>query len=136
MDGQAIYVHNYFRFSEANANVVERCAYTTLSNGVTVSATSAYGRASFYFSVISGKRYKLEFDSACVDGYKKLYLSNKTYSDGEGWSATYATINLATDGHKSYTFTANSNVLWLGMYASANTSSGTITLTNVELLGA
>lgn len=132
-NGKAVFVTDYLKFTADNANIVERCTYTTLPNGVTVSATSSYGRASFYFPVTSGKRYKLTFNSVCVDGYKMLYISNKLYSQGEGWSATYTTMSLGTDGNKSYTFTANSNILWLGLYASANTSTGTITITNAEL---
>jgi hypothetical protein len=132
-NGKAVFVTDYLKFTADNANIVERCTYTTLSNGITVSATSSYGRASFYFPVTSGKRYKLTFNSVCVDGYKMLYISNKTYASGEGWSGTYTTMSLATDGNKSYTFTANSNILWLGLYASANTSTGTITITNAEL---
>ena len=133
LNGYAILVKQYLKFTQANANIVERCNYTTLVNGVTVSATGSYGRASFIFPVESGKAYTLEFDSVAVDGYKMLYVSNKAYESGEGWSGTYTTIGLGTDGHKSYTFTSNSTTLWLGIYASANTSDGTITLTNVEL---
>ena len=133
LNGEAILVKRYLKFTQANANIVERCTYTTLINGVTVSATSSYGRASFTFPVESGKPYRLEFDSTAVDGYKMLYVSNKSYESGEGWSGTYTTLSLATDGHKTYTFTSNSTTLWLGIYASANTSTGTITLTNVEL---
>ena len=123
----------YLVFNSDNANIVERCTYTTLPNGVSATATSSYGRASFYFPVTNGKKYKLEFDSAAQDGYKMLYISNKTYAAGEGWSGTYTTMNLSTDGHKTYTFTANSDVLWLGIYVTANTSVGTITITNAEI---
>lgn len=133
LDGQPIYVNNYLKFTSNNANIVERCIYTTLQNGVTVNATSSYGRASFYFNVVSGKRYKLTFNSTCTAGYKMLYVSDKLYQPGEGWSGTYTTISLSTDGTKSYTFTANSNILWFGLYASANTSTGDITITNAEL---
>lgn len=131
--GYAIYVYDYLRFTSENANIVERCTYQTIKNGVTATATSSYGRASFYFPVTSGKSYTLSFDSECVDGYKMLYISNKLYSQGEGWSGTYTTMSIATNGHKTYTFTANSNVLWLGLYITANTSVGTITITNAEL---
>ena len=133
LDGQPIYVNNYLKFTSNNANIVERCTYTTLKNGVTVNATSSYGRASFYFNVVSGKRYKLTFNSTCTAGYKMLYVSDKLYQSGEGWSGTYTTLSLSTDGQKSYTFTADSNILWFGLYASANTSTGDITITNAEL---
>ena len=133
LGGSAIFVKEYLQFNSDNANIVERCTYTTLWNGVTVNATGVYGRASFYFPVTNGKTYKLEFDSKSVDGYKMFYISNKTYASGEGWSGTYTTMNLSTDGHKTYTFTANSDVLWLGLYVTANTSVGQMTITNAEL---
>ena len=132
-NGLAIYVKNYLRFNSSNQNIVERCTYTTLNNGVSVDATSSYGRASFYFPVISGKTYKLEFDSSVTSGYKMIYLSNKIYESGEGWSGTYTTLNVTTDGHKTYTFTSTSDVLWIGIYVTADTSVGNITITNVEL---
>ena len=131
--GYPIFIKEYLQFNSSTANIVERCTYTTLYNGVTVNAAGNYARASFYFPVTNGKTYKLEFDSTVVDGYKMLYVSNKTYVSGEGWSGTYTTLNLATNGHKTYTFTANSDVLWLGLYVTANTSVGTMTITNAEV---
>ena len=133
-NGKAVLVEEYLKFTSENANIVERCTYTTLENGVTVTAAGSYARASFYFPVVNGKTYTLTFNSEVVDGYKMLYISNKTYAQGEGWSATYTTMNLATNGAKSYTFTANSNILWLGLYVTANTSTGTMTITNADLV--
>ena len=132
-NGNAISVKEYLVFNNENANIVERCTYTTLPNGVSVTATSNYGRASFYFPVTNGKKYNLEFNSVSENGYKMIYISNKTYAPGEGWSGTYTTMSLSTDGHKTYTFTANTDVLWLGIYVTANTSVGTITITNAEI---
>lgn len=132
-NGKAIFVKDYLTFNSSNENIVERCTYTTLSNGVTVNASGSYARASFYFSVTTGKTYTLEFDSEVVDGYKMVYLSNKIYTSGEGWSGTYTTMSVATNGHKTYTFTATSDILWIGLYVTVNTSTGTMTITNAEI---
>lgn len=131
INGKVIYFHDYLRFTSANANIVERCNYTSLINGVTVNATSNYGRASFIFPVTSGVRYTLEFDSEVRDGYKRVYFDNKVLKSGDGWNPVYGSIEVG--GRKTFTFTSSSSVLFIGIYASANTTSGSITLTNVEL---
>ena len=118
-------------FNSNNANIVERCNYTQLNNGITVSATANYGRASFLFPVKNGSKYTVEFDSEVNGGYQMVYFGNKAFAPGDGWDPAYGTIPVG--GHKSYTFTATSDVLWIGIYASADTSTGTITLTNVVL---
>lgn len=131
INGKALYFHDYLRFTSANVNIVERCNYTSLINGVTVNATSNYGRASFIFPVTSGVRYTVEFDSVVQGGYKRVYFDNKALNPGDGWNPVYGSIEVG--GHKSFTFTSNSSVLFIGIYASANTTTGSITLTNVEL---
>ena len=119
-------------FNSNNANIVERCNYTQLSNGITVSATANYGRASFLFPVKKGCKYTVDFDSEVNGGYKMVYFGNRAFAPGEGWDPAYGTMQVG--GHKSYTFTATSDVLWIGIYASADTSTGIITLTNIKLL--
>ena len=123
---------DFLRFNSNNANIVERCTYTTLENGITVTGTSNYGRASFYFPVIKGNKYTVDFDSEVNGGYKKVYFSNKIYESGEGWDPVYGSIEVG--GHKSYTFTATSDILWIGIYATATDTTGTITLTNIKLI--
>ena len=123
---------DFLRFNSNNANIVERCTYTTLDNGITVTGTSNYGRASFIFPVIKGNKYTVDFDSEVNGGYKKVYFSNKIYESGEGWDPVYGSIEVG--GHKSYTFTATSDILWIGIYATATDTTGTITLTNIKLI--
>lgn len=122
---------NYLKFTSKNENIVERCTYTTLYNGVSVDANSSYGRASFIFPVSQGKTYVLEFDSSYVDGYHMVYFSDTALNSGDPWDPSYTSMSIG--GHKTYTFTSTSDVFWIGIYASANTSSGNITLTNVSL---
>ena len=130
-NGKAIYYHDYLRFTSDNLTVAERCTCTYVTNGVTVSATSNYGRAGFIFPVESGKRYTVEFDSVVVDGYKKVYFDNVARYAGDGWDPAYGTIEVG--GHKTYTFTASTTTLFIGIYASANTTMGSITITNATL---
>ena len=126
--------YTYLIFSADNANIVERCTYTSLDNGVSVSATANYGRASFVFPIVqSGVQYKIEFDATAVDGYKMIYFHNAAYKSGDGWDPVYGTMSVAAGGHFTKTITSTSNVLWIGIYASATTTTGTITMTNVTV---
>lgn len=130
-NGNAIYYHDYLKFTSENLTVAERCTYTFVTNGVTVTATTKYGRAGFIFPVISGQRYTVEFDSVAIDGYKRVYFDNKARYAGDGWDPVYGTIGVG--GHKTFTFTSNSTTLFIGIYASADTTTGSITITNATL---
>lgn len=133
INGQALR-NKYLTFSADNANIVERCTYTSLDNGVSVSATANYGRASFVFPIVqSGKQYKIEFDATAVDGYKMIYFHNAAYKSGDGWNPVYGTMSVAAGGYFTKTITSTSNILWIGIYASATTTTGTITMTNVTI---
>lgn len=133
LNNKALYYYDYLKFTSENANVIERCTWETLYNGVRVSATSNYGRASFIFPVESGKRYNIEFDAVAQDGYKMIYFHNAAFKQGDGWDVVYGTMSVAAGGHFTKTINSNSNVLWIGIYASANTKTGIITLTNATL---
>lgn len=128
--------NNYLTFGTTNANIVERCNYESIGGGtgVVVNATSTYGRASFTFPVVSnGTQYKIEFDAEAEDGYKMIYFHNAAFNPGDGWDPVYGTMSVAAGGHFSKTITSSSNTLWIGIYASATTTTGKITLKNVTV---
>ena len=129
--------NNYLTFGDTNANIVERCNYDIINEnkGVIVTATSTYGRASFVFlnTVQNGKEYKIEFDATAIDGYKMIYFHNAAFNPGDGWNPVYGTMSVAAGGHFSKTITSSSNTLWIGIYASANTATGKITLQNITV---
>lgn len=123
-------------FGTTNANIVERCNYTVIDdgNGVVVNATSTYGRASFTFPVVTnGQQYRIDFDAEAEDGYKMIYFHNAAFNPGDGWDPVYGTMSVAAGGHFTKTITSSSNVLWIGIYASATTTTGKITLKNVTV---
>lgn len=123
-------------FGTTNANIVERCDYTVMDdgNGVVVNATSTYGRASFTFPVVTnGQQYRIDFDAEAEDGYKMIYFHDAAFNPGDGWNPVYGTMSVAAGGHFTKTITSSSNVLWIGIYASATTTTGKITLKNVTV---
>lgn len=128
--------NNYLTFGTTNANIVERCNYESINGGigVVVNATSTYGRASFTFPVVSnGTQYKIEFDAEAEGGYKMIYFHNAAFNPGDGWDPVYGTMSVAAGGHFTKTITSSSNILWIGIYASATTTTGKITLKNVTV---
>ena len=119
-----------------NANIVERSTYNTINDGrgVIVTATGQYGRASFAFPVVeNGSQYTIEFDATAEDGYKRIYFHNAILNSGDGWNPVYGTMGVGNGGHFTKTITSSSNVLWLGIYATADTTVGSIRLENVTV---
>ena len=104
---------NLASFSDGNKSSDQRCTATYVSNGVVATSTGAYGRAGYSIPIQSGQTYTLSMKAKYTNGIQGVYLN-----DAIDWGYSYGTINLSTTLEtKTKTFTATSDILFVGFYA-------------------
>ena len=108
------------------------CTYEyTADNGITVTATGTYGRVAFMFPVKVGETYTIS-----LKAYQTGLDFHKIYIDyGTTWDSHYGRFDLTTTNTEySVTFTASTNIVFIGFYATGSSvTSGTMTVTELQL---
>ena len=100
-------------------------------SGITVTATGTYGRRMDSFKVIPGQTYTLSFTGSSNGGFDRVYICK---AEGYAVGDQYRTFTLtSTPSDNSYTFTAETDTLALAWYVSATDTTGTMTITNLQL---
>ena len=108
------------------------CTYVyTADNGITVTATGTYSRIAYTFPVTVGETYTVS-----LKAYQTGLDFHKIYIDyGTTWDSHYGRFDLTTTNTEySVTFTASTNILFIGFYATGSSgTSGTMTVTELQL---
>ena len=107
----------------------QRVAVEYTDSGAVFTANGTYARVGFTFDTRVGETYTISFKGSSDGDYKSVYLSNEA-----GWSYRYRSITLSTTERVDrVTFTATSDVLMVGFYITATGSTGTMTISNLQL---
>ena len=111
----------------------QRCTYTVSDNDVSVTANNQYARASFAIPVVEGETYTVSLVGSGTGNNNAIYLRGLN-----PWSATseegnYGTPTVSNNTNVRITFTAVSNTLYFGLYVTTTGTTGTMTLSNVQL---
>ena len=103
---------------------------TILDDGVEVTATGTYARRGDIFNVEIGQTYTLSFNGLSTGDYNRVYVG---YNEND-INDTYTTRELTSvkQGY-SITFTAITSKLLIVCYVTTTSSSGTMTITNLQL---
>ena len=103
---------------------------TYTDSGATVTATGKYGRAGYTFAIKKGQTYTLSFNGLSTSDYNRIYLNSKV-----GWSGQFRNILISSveETHYAVTFTATTDLLFIGLYVSGTTTEGAMTVSNVQL---
>ena len=98
--------------------------------GVEITASGTYARVAYLFNVIEGNTYTLSFKAASNGNYHLVYINSS-----EEWKTKYGTVNVSSNQLSSYsiTFTAISNVLFVGFYVTSSDTTGTMTVQDFQL---
>ena len=115
---------NIAELSDVTLNNFQNCNRAYQDNGVELTVTGAYGRAMYKIPVIVGKTYTISYKCSKDSDFGRIL-----YASQPKWTGDYGTQNTTeTETLYTKTFTAITSDIYLGFYASANVTSGTMTI--------
>lgn len=117
----------------ATAYSEQRCTYTKTDNTVSVDATGTFARASFAIPVKTGETYTFSCIGSGTGDNNAIYLRGLDPWSATAASGNYGTPRVSTNTPVNITFTAISDVLYVGCYVTTSGTTGNMTLTNVQL---
>lgn len=107
----------------------QRIGINYLDNGAVFTANGTYSRAGYTCKTIKGQQYTLSFKGFSDANYGAVYISNDL-----DWNTKYGRINLgSTETNQSLTFTADSELLFVGFYLTNTGTSGSMTIKDIQL---
>ena len=128
---------NAAKLSASNVGDNQRATPTYSNSGVTLAATGTYGRMGWLIPVKKGETYYLKFNGVCSSDAgmnKKVYIAS---ADGVWSQSTDGYIRnwdmSTTEQSYGMSFTASSDVLFFGLYVTASGSTGSITISELQL---
>ena len=99
-----------------------------VDNGVVVTATGTYARAGYEFDVVAGQTYTVSYRASGTGDYNAIY--NKMSSN---WVSGDSIRVIGTETAYTYTFVANSDKYYFGIYVTGSGTTGSITVKNFHL---
>ena len=120
---------NLIKLSADTASSAQRCSVVYTASGAEVTAEGTYARSGCLFTVKTGVTYTISFIGKSTGDYNRVALNDK-----DGWASPFRYVNLtSTEDQYSYTFTATTDVFFFGMYVTGGGTTGTMTVSNVQL---
>lgn len=120
---------NLIKLSADTASSAQRCSVVYTASGAEVTAEGTYARSGCLFAVKTGVTYTISFIGKSTGDYNRVALNDK-----DGWASPFRYVNLtSTEARYSYTFTATTDVFFFGMYVTGGGTTGTMTVSNVQL---
>lgn len=123
---------NLIKVSAESYDNSQACTSSITDSGVTVTATGNYARRMDAFNVVVGQTYTLSFKGKSTGNNNNVYFCKS--AGAGGWNDRYGLQTLtATETEYTYTFTATTSVFAIGFYVTSNSSSGEMTITDLQL---
>lgn len=118
---------NIGEFSERTYEQYQKCTWEYTNGGIVVTATGTYARVGFIIPVKTGKSYTVSYRGFSDGEYRRVYLNSSA-----SWSGQFVNNLLTpTDTAYSHTFTASTDVLFIGLYVTAGTTTGAMTISDL-----
>jgi hypothetical protein len=106
----------------------QNCTIAYQNNGVIVTATEKYARVGFSFDVIQDETYTVSFRASGTGDYNAMYVVMNSE-----WLSTQVIKVNDTEAMYNLTFTADSNIYYIGVYVTTESSTGEIIVKNFQL---
>lgn len=99
------------------------------NNGVVITATGNYARSGFEFDVVQGQTYTVSYKALGNGSLNTIYDSMSS-----SWGPVHTTVLTGVETTYTYTFTADSNKYYFGVYVTDDTTTdGSITIKDFQL---
>lgn len=121
---------NLGELSAETYNQSQKCTWEYITGGAVVTATGTYARVGFVIPVETGKTYTVSYRGFSDGEYRRVYFNSTPALSGQ----FYNNVLSDTDTLYTRTFTASTDVLFVGLYVTAGTTTGTLTFSDFMLV--
>ena len=120
---------NLWELSDDTKLNSQQCSYIYENNGVNITASGTFARIGYVMPVKVGETYTISFYGQGTANFINVYYGNTT-----SWGDSYGRSYLSSTRTKyTKTITANSNVLFVGFYATNDGTTGDMVIEDFML---
>lgn len=121
---------NLWELSEDTKHDIQGCAVDYINNGIKISANNTYARTSYVYKVKAGQTYTLSYYGYGTGNFIQIY-----YNDAIAWNPQNYSRQQITSTRTKYTktFTATSDIFFVGFYVTTSGTSGDMVIEDFML---